>query len=91
MCRCAPNHYLRGHDHVAVAQIDLIGEICDNESPDAHFQRGVTNYPAIGDDVTIIGSRELRLIFQAPGPARSMSGNCNRMPASRRYSMSTRC
>ena len=32
----------------------------------AHFQRGVTTYPAMGDPVTFIGSRELRLIFHIP-------------------------
>ena len=58
---------LHDHEHVAVAQIDLIGEILDNETAAARFQRGVTNYPAIGDPVTVIGSRELRLIFQSSG------------------------
>jgi uncharacterized protein len=54
-------------EQVAVAQVDLIGEIRDNETASPHFQRGVTIYPAIGDAVSVIGSRELRLIFQNPG------------------------
>jgi uncharacterized protein len=58
---------LRNQEQVAVAQIDLIGEIRDNDSASAAFQRGVTSYPAIGDAASIIGSRELRLIFQNPG------------------------
>ena len=58
---------LRDREQVAVAQVDLIGEIRDNESATAHFQRGVTSYPAIGDAVSVIGSRELRMIFQNPG------------------------
>ena len=58
---------LRDHDPVAVARLDLIGEIRDNETASQRFQRGVTTYPAIGDPVTIIGSRELRLIFQSDG------------------------
>jgi DNA helicase HerA-like ATPase len=58
---------LRNHEQVAVAQLDLIGEIHDNETASAYFQRGVTSYPAIGDAVGVIGSRELRLIFQNPG------------------------
>ena len=55
---------LPDHDHVAAAQLDLIGEIRSGEARTAHFQRGVTTYPAIGDPVVSIGSRELRLIFQ---------------------------
>src|SRR5580692_7615501 len=58
---------LRDREQVAIAQVDLIGEIRDNESATAHFQRGVTSYPAIGDAVSVIGSRELRMIFQNPG------------------------
>ena len=58
---------LRNQEQVAVAQVDLIGEIRDNETASAFFQRGVTNYPAIGDAASIIGSRELRLIFENPG------------------------
>ena len=58
---------LRDREQVAVAQVDLIGEIRDNDSAAACFQRGVTSYPAIGDPVSVIGSRELRMIFQNPG------------------------
>jgi uncharacterized protein len=52
---------------VAVAQLDLIGEIHDHDTEQAQFQRGLTTYPAIGDPVAVIGSRELRLIFQSSG------------------------
>ena len=48
----------------AVAQLDLIGEISRTDREAAKFQRGVTNYPAIGAAVVLIQSRELRLIFQ---------------------------
>jgi len=48
----------------AVAQLDLIGEIRSGENDAAYFQRGITSYPAMGDPVIFIGSRELRLIFQ---------------------------
>jgi len=51
---------------MAVAQLDLIGEIRD--APATHFQRGVTNYPAIGDPVIFVGPRELRMIFQEASP-----------------------
>jgi len=58
---------LRQNEHVAVAQVDLIGEIRDSETATPRFQRGVTSYPAIGDAVTFIGARELRLIFPSNG------------------------
>jgi uncharacterized protein len=58
---------LRDADRVAVAQLDLIGEIRDHHTAAAKFQRGVSTYPAIGDAVTVIGSDALRLIFQSDG------------------------
>src|SRR5579864_2381225 len=36
---------LRNQEQVAIAQVDLIGEIRDNETASAYFQRGVTSYP----------------------------------------------
>jgi DNA helicase HerA-like ATPase len=53
-----------GTGDVAVAQLELIGEIRDHETASPSFQRGVSTYPAIGDAATFIGPRELRLIFQ---------------------------
>ena len=50
---------------IATAQLELIGEISNYDSPSARFQRGVTTYPAIGDTVTFIAARELRLIFHS--------------------------
>ena len=47
----------------ATAHLDLVGEIKDRGTPSAHFQRGVTAYPAIGDPVVLIGTRELQLVF----------------------------
>src|SRR4051794_34906714 len=35
-------------DYIAVASVDLLGEILGNQGR-PKFQRGVTNYPAIGD------------------------------------------
>jgi DNA helicase HerA-like ATPase len=57
------NSLARDADHGAVAQLELIGEIHDHASATAQFQRGVSTYPGIGDAVTFIGPRELRLIF----------------------------
>ena len=50
---------------IATAQLELIGEISNYDSASARFQRGVTTYPAIGDTVTFIAARELRLIFHS--------------------------
>ncbi len=49
------------------ADLDLLGEIQDSDTAKARFQRGVTVYPAIGDDATEITSRELRLVYNISG------------------------
>lgn len=54
---------LGNRQHAALARVDLIGEIRDVATPAARFVRGVTTYPAIGDPVTFVTARELRLIF----------------------------
>ena len=51
----------------ATAQLDMLGEIKEDRS--TYFQRGVTDYPMIGDTVDVISPRELRLIFDISGPA----------------------
>jgi len=51
----------------AMAHLDLVGEIKETSSVLARFQRGVSEYPAIGDPVTLIGARELRLVFNIRG------------------------
>ena len=55
-------------DHLSVATLDIIGEIQNYTSSSAYFRRGVTDYPAIGDSVTLVGPRELHLIFNISGP-----------------------
>ncbi len=55
----------RDSNHLALAQLDLIGEIHNHGTPAAKFERGVSTYPAIGDTVTAIGSEELALIFRS--------------------------
>jgi len=42
-----------------VARLDLIGEMIGG----ARFQRGVTEYPNIGDGAVLLGERELRLVY----------------------------
>jgi DNA helicase HerA-like ATPase len=45
-----------------VAHLDLIGEI-KNNGGGQHFQRGVTEYPNIGDQAAMLGERELRFVY----------------------------
>ncbi|MGY3475322.1 ATP-binding protein [Bradyrhizobium ottawaense] len=52
--------------YIAVASVDLLGEIL-NASDKPKFQRGVTNYPTIGDSVDLITSEELRTIYAPTG------------------------
>ncbi|WP_027569454.1 ATP-binding protein [Bradyrhizobium sp. URHA0013] len=51
---------------IAIASVDLLGEIL-NATGKAKFQRGVTNYPTIGDSVDLITSQELRTIYAPTG------------------------
>ncbi|QQN66837.1 ATP-binding protein [Bradyrhizobium diazoefficiens] len=53
-------------DYIAIASVDLLGEIL-NAADKAKFQRGVTNYPTIGDSVDLITSQELRTIYAPTG------------------------
>ncbi|WP_271621117.1 ATP-binding protein [Bradyrhizobium sp. CCBAU 51745] len=53
-------------EYVAIASVDLLGEIL-NAADKAKFQRGVTNYPTIGDAVDLITSQELRTIYAPTG------------------------
>ncbi len=59
------------HDEnfITVALLDVIGEIQDYGRLTARFFRGVSDYPAIGDAVIGVGSKELRLIYNISRPA----------------------
>jgi DNA helicase HerA-like ATPase len=48
--------------YVATASVDLLGEISSTPSG-PRFQRGVTIYPAINDEVNPITSQELRTVY----------------------------
>jgi len=47
----------------STAELDLVGEIKASPSGGAMFQRGITDYPMIGEAATLMGERELRLIY----------------------------
>ena len=52
--------------HVASASVDLLGEITGTpERP--KFQRGVTDYPTIGDTVELISNTDLRTVYAPSG------------------------
>jgi hypothetical protein len=52
--------------YIANASVDLLGEIFG--APDRQkFQRGITNYPTIGDTVELINGQELRAIYAPSG------------------------
>src|SRR6202021_2711960 len=52
--------------YIASASVDLLGEILGGpERP--KFQRGVTNYPTIGDTVALITNQELRTAYAPSG------------------------
>jgi hypothetical protein len=53
---------VHAHGWHSTADVDLIGEIKPSAGS-AQFQRGVTDYPAIGDSAVPIGARELRLVY----------------------------
>jgi uncharacterized protein len=50
----------------AVARVDLMGEIV-HQVDGSRFRRGVREYPAIGDEVFVIGREELKLVYSATG------------------------
>jgi DNA helicase HerA-like ATPase len=57
---------LASDNYIAIASVDLLGEIL-NAADKPKFQRGVTNYPTIGDAVELISSQELRTIYAPSG------------------------
>src|SRR5256714_14547283 len=55
-------------EEFAIGALDMLGEIKGNDSGQPFFQRGVTEYPMIGDAVSVITQGELKLIFDMSGP-----------------------
>jgi uncharacterized protein len=49
------------------AELDLMGEIGPSRSGRPAFQRGITHYPMMGDEVTLLGNKELRTLFAVSG------------------------
>jgi DNA helicase HerA-like ATPase len=58
-----------------VARLDLIGELLATVTGATRFQRGVTEYPNIGDSVFLLTETELRLVYGAADADRAHIGN----------------
>ena len=54
-----------GDEYMATASVDLLGEISGGDRP--KFQRGVTNYPTIGDAVEVVTAEDLRTVYAPSG------------------------
>jgi uncharacterized protein len=57
----------RDEGYIATARLDMMGEIKQRDDGKHYFQRGVTDYPAIGDPAALITRDELRLIYDISG------------------------
>ena len=66
--------------YIASASVDLLGEILGT-SDRQKFQRGVTNYPTIGDPVELINSQELRTIYAPSGSDQINIGTLQQDPS----------
>ena len=63
-----------------VAQLDLIGELRADATGKAHFQRGVTEYPNIGDGAFMLTEAELRIVYGAADADRAHIGDLQQNP-----------
>jgi hypothetical protein len=52
----------------ATGSLDLLGEIRVDEAGIPRFDRGVKEYPTIGDPADLLGNRDLRTVFDVAGP-----------------------
>jgi hypothetical protein len=67
-------------NYIATASVDLLGEILGiPERP--KFQRGVTNYPTIGDAVELITNQELRTVYAPSGSDQINIGTLQQDPS----------
>jgi len=59
----------------SVARLELIGEIRMPATGQPSFQRGINNYPRIGDGALLMNEAELRLIYGGAGSDRAHIGD----------------
>jgi len=58
-----------------VARLDLIGELRDHAAGPPQFQRGVTEYPNIGDGAFVLTETELRTVYGSADTDRAHIGD----------------
>jgi hypothetical protein len=56
--------FAKEQGYLAIAEVDLMGEIRTEAAGTETFWRGVSEYPAISDAVTLLTSGEFRLIYK---------------------------
>jgi hypothetical protein len=66
--------------YIASASVDLLGEILGGPAR-PKFQRGVTNYPTIGDTVDLITNQELRTVYAPTGSDQINVGTLQQDPS----------
>src|SRR5437588_358532 len=66
--------------YIASASVDLLGEILGGPVR-PKFQRGVTNYPTIGDSVDLITNQELRTVYAPSGSDQINIGTLQQDPS----------
>ena len=60
---------------LAVAEIDLLGELIDKRNGEKAFARGVSNYPLLGAAAYAATAEDLSLIYARPGAANLCIGS----------------
>jgi hypothetical protein len=66
--------------YIASASVDLLGEIIGGPGR-AKFQRGVSNYPTIGEPVELISSEDLRTVYAPTGSDQINVGTLQQDPS----------
>jgi uncharacterized protein len=66
---------------VAAAKLDLMGEIMRDAGRGSRFQRGVANYPAIGDGAAMMSNADLRVIYELSGSGSINVGHLQQDPS----------
>jgi DNA helicase HerA-like ATPase len=67
-------------DYLAIASVDLLGEILSGPAG-SRFQRGVATYPAIGDSVDLITNQDLRTVYAPSGSNQINVGTLQQDPS----------
>ena len=67
-------------NYIATASVDLLGEIL-GAADRPKFQRGVTNYPTIGDQVELINNQDLRTVYAPTGSDQINVGTLQQDPS----------